>query len=189
MTSRKFSGLVLCICVSFVDLVSAQTLDRSLDTGRLLGIELTQANAEKVREHLWKLGGFVQTQATYRLPNIDRFSSWSQLTDSYYVEFRYNPDGELLQVKRLYRPYSVDSTQSHQQDTQRVAQSLIEEYGPPTAMMTKSVGSGFGYSSYLWRSDQLDIVVDRQGGDGLGNVFVEYRLRERATYGLAQTQP
>ncbi len=140
-----------------------------------LGLDLIKADLNTVRSHLWDIGGFLQAKTTVKQRNIDKFFPWSNLRDSYYVQFRYNHAGKITSVKRLYRPYSQESAHPNNEiKTKDIALQLIKEVGQPTSVTRKGWGGSLKYSAYTWQDDKVTIKVDREGSTKLGNVFIEY---------------
>ncbi len=140
-----------------------------------LGLELITADLNKVRSHLWDIGGFLQAKTTVRQRNLDKFFAWSNIEDSYYVQFRYNNSGKVTSVKRLYRPYSQESAHPNNEiKTHDIALQLIQKVGQPTSMVKKGWGGSHKYPAYTWQDDKVTIKVDREGSTKLGNVFIEY---------------
>ncbi|MDG6778019.1 hypothetical protein QCB44_04775 [Thiomicrorhabdus sp. zzn3] len=165
-----------------------KTLD--LNEVKLLGIKLSDAGLNQVRQHLWDIGGFQQARSTVRQRNIDKFFTWSRLRDSYYVEFRYNHAGKVTSAKRLYRPYSIEASNRRTAiSTREVALGLIAELGQPHQVMRKGWGGTLSYSSFIWEDDKMKITVDREGSELLGNVFVEYQVKTQSEYDVAQAAP
>jgi len=161
----------------------------ALSKATILGIEPTSYNIDKVREHLWNIGGFLQARSTIRQRNVDKFFTWSRIRDSYYVEFRYNHIGNVTSVKRLYRPYAIEQSNRRSAiSTKDVALPLIAELGQPHATQRKGWGGTLAYSSFVWEDDNIKIVVDREGSEKLGNVFVEYTVKNESPYAIAQLE-
>ena len=155
----------------------------------VLGINPAEFNKIKVHEHLWNIGGFMQARSTFKQRNVDKFFAWSRIRDSYYLEVRYNPIGNVTSIKRLYRPYSTEHVNKHSPiSTKEVAVKLIEQAGQPNRMVRKGLGGSLAYSSYEWEDDNIKIVVDREGSDKLGNVFVEYIVKNESPYAIAQLE-
>ncbi|HHT00374.1 MAG TPA: hypothetical protein ENK73_05895 [Thiomicrospira sp.] len=155
----------------------------------VLGIEPASYNIASVREHLWNIGGFFQARSTIRQRNVDKFFAWSRIRDSYYLEFRYNHIGNVTSVKRLYRPYSTEQSNRRSAiSTKEVALKLISELGQPHSTQRKGWGGTLAYSSFVWEDDNMRIVVDREGGEKLGNVFVEYTVKKESPYAIAQVE-
>lgn len=166
----------------------SQTVD--LNEVKLLGIKLSEAGLNKVRQHLWDIGGFQQAQSTVRQRNVDKFFTWSRIRDSYYVEFRYNNAGKVTSAKRLYRPYSLESSNRRSViSTREVVLELIPTLGQPHQVTRKGWGGTLSYSSFVWEDDKMKITVDREGSELLGNVFVEYQIKTQPLYDVAQATP
>ncbi len=140
----------------------------------VLGLDLITANIDTVRRHLRGIGGFLQAKTTIKQHNLDKFFAWSNIRDSYYVQFRYNNSGKVTSVKRLYRPYSQESAHPNNEiQTRDIALQLIQKVGQPTLMIKKG-WVGQKYPAYTWQDDKVTIKVDREGSTKLGNVFIEY---------------
>lgn len=150
-----------------------------------LGLKLIDADLNKVREQLWDIGGFLQAQTTVRERNIDKFYPWSALRDSYYITFRYNHAGKVTSVKRLYRPYALENNNKTSAiQTRDIAISLISKLGQPTSIKRKSSGGGLSYLSYSWQDKDMNIVVDREGSEILGNIFIKYTIKANNPYAV-----
>lgn len=186
---RKISGGWLIAAVLQMAVISVEAADEEnppLAQVTLLGIELATANLNQVREQLWDIGGFMQARSTVRQRNIDKFFTWSRIRDSYYVEFRYNNSGNVTSVKRLYRPYSIEHQNRRSAiTTDEVAEKLSADLGQPF-MVRKGWGGSLSYSSYRWEDDKIQVLIDREGGEQLGNVFVQYTIKEQSPYAVAQ---
>lgn len=182
--------MVLLTAASWIPASAAET-DENTELGeiRVLGLELAKADLDSVRKHLWDIGGFMQAETTIRQRNIDKFYPWSRLRDSYYLEFRYNHAGKVTSYKRLYRPYSTEHNNRRTAVTTReVALKLIPKMGQPTQTVRKGWGGTHAYSSFRWEDDKMRVVIDREGSDQLGNVFVEYTIKNESPYAVAQTE-
>ncbi len=156
---------------------------------KFLGLELLSADVESVRSHFWDIGGFSQARATVRQRNVDKFFSWSRIRDSYYVQFRYNPSGKVISVKRLYRPYSQNSGQPNNEiHSGDIALELMQMIGPPTRILKKGWGSSQKYSAYTWQDEKLTIKIDREGGSKLGNTYIEYTVNTNDPFEVAQQE-
>lgn len=152
----------------------------------ILGLQPAKSNLNEVREHLWNIGGFRQAKSTIRQRNLDKFFSVSRIRDSYYIEFRYNHAGSVTSVKRLYRPYSVENVNRRTPiQTRDVALELSQQLGPATNTQHKRWGGSLGYRSYIWENDMMRVVVDREGSELLGNVFIEYTIKAQSPYAIA----
>jgi hypothetical protein len=151
----------------------------------VMGVKLTEATLDSVRQQLWNIGGFSQAKSTFRQGNIDKFFAWSRMRDSYYLTFRYNNLGQVVSAKRLYRYYSVLNANQHKPiSTKTVALSLIKKLGQPTSTQHKSGGGFPSYPSYRWDSDEISIIIDREGSEMLGKVFIEYTLNQVDPYAI-----
>ena len=154
---------------------AAEPIVKPISQVEVLGLELISADLDKVRTHLWDIGGFLQAESTMRQRNLDKFFTWSNIRDSYYLQFRYNNSGKVTSVKRLYRPYSQESTHSNNEiQTRDVALQIIQKIGQPTSMIKKGWGGSQKYSAYTWQDDKVTVKVDREGSTKLGNVYIEY---------------
>ena len=160
-----------------------------LKTVSVLGIKPAEFNIPKIREHLWNIGGFMQARSTVRQRNVDKFFAWSRIRDSYYLQVRYNHVGNVTSIKRLYRPYSTEhSNRRTPISTKEVAIKLIEQAGQPSRILRKGRGGTLSYSSFEWEDDNIEIVVDREGSEKLGNVFIEYVVKNESPYAIAQVE-
>jgi len=156
---------------------------KSLKDTEFLGLKLTDANLDSVRKQLWDIGGFLQAKTTIRQRNIDKFYPWSALRDSYYITFRYNNAGNVTSVKRLYRPYGEkDSEKNRAIATKEVALTFINDLGQPSSIKRKNSGGGMSYLSYTWQDNDMQITIDREGSNILGNVFIKYTLKKVKPY-------
>jgi len=154
-----------------------------------LGLNLVQANLNTVRSHLWDIGGFLQAKSTVKQRNIDKFFPWSTIRDSYHVTFQYNHAGDVVSVKRVYRPYSlINSNKRSPIDTKDVALKLIADLGQPTQTVRKGWGGGLSYPSYTWQDETMQISIDREGSEKLGNVYIEYVIKTKDRYAVVKDQ-
>lgn len=154
---------------------AAEPIVKPISQIEFLGLELITVNIGTVRRHLWDIGGFLQAETTVRQRNLDKFFTWSNIRDSYYVQFRYNNSGRVTSVKRLYRPYSQESAHPNNEiHTRDIALQLIQKVGQPTSMIKKGWGGSQKYPAYTWQDDKVTIKIDREGSTKLGNVFIEY---------------
>ena len=148
-----------------------------------LGLKLNEANLDSVREHLWDIGGFQQAKSTIRQRNIDKFYPWSTIRDSYYVTFRYNNAGDVVSVKRVYRPYSIKNQNKRGSiETRDIAMALAQDIGQPKLIKRQGWGGGSSYLSYIWQDDDIEVKIDREGSEKLGNVFIEYTIKKNKPY-------
>ena len=185
----QWMGLLLATCLSFLPWAAVYSANEPVDlkTVSVVGIQLADVDTTQVREHLWSIGGFKQASATYHQGNVDKFFTWSRIRDSYYLEFRYNHTGNVTSVKRLYRPYSTEHNNRRTAiSTREVALKLIDQAGQPSRTVKKGWGGTLSYASYEWEDDNIKIVVDREGSEKLGNVFVEYTVKNESPYAVAQ---
>lgn len=172
---------ILCIFLFLVPFsahagIFKEVGDTPIDNVKILGVRIVDQKVETVRQLLWDLGGFLQAKSTLKQKNVDKFFTWSQIKDSYYIEFRYNPAGNVTLVKRLFRYASpLYHNKLHPIDTREVAREIVAQIGLPTQIVRKSWGAGPSYNSYLWDSEKVKVTVDREGSDYYGNIFVEYK--------------
>ena len=142
---------------------------------KLLGLVVTEADMDKVRRQLNNLGGFKQDRATVKHRNIDKFFTYSNLRDSYYIEFRYDANGKVVSAKRLYRPSGERLINEYRDlDTRDIARQMIQTLGQPNRIETKARLGLPGYPSYIWQDEQITIRIDRVGSDRYAPIFVEY---------------
>ncbi|HEY9018982.1 hypothetical protein [Thiomicrospira sp.] len=143
----------------------------------LLGIKLTEADMNSVRVHLRNLGGFKQDRATADHRNMDKFFAYSNLRDSYYVQFRYDANGKVVSAKRLLRRSGTHFNNDYRDlETQQVARQLIEVYGQPNQVIRKSLNGLPSYASFVWQDDAMRITIDRVGSDRYAPIFIEYEV-------------
>lgn len=178
--------LIAAICLFItlpVNSIDEQEVSTDLSNTEFLGLKLVEADINKVRSHLWGIGGFLQAKSTMRQRNIDKFYPWSSIRDSYYITFEYNHAGKVVSVMRMYRPYSTEQNNSRQAiSTREVALKLINNLGQPTNIQRKSWGGTPSYLSYIWQDENMRVTVDREGGEYLGNVFIKYTLKNNKRY-------
>lgn len=185
--NRAWLSVLLTACLMPWSFLHAAADSIDLKTVSVVGIKPASADLPQVREHLWSIGGFKQAGSTIRQGNIDKFFTWSRIRDSYYLEFRYNHAGDVTSVKRLYRPYSTEhSNRRTPISTKEVALKLIDQAGQPNRMQRKGWGGTLSYSSYEWEDDNMKIVVDREGSEKLGNVYIEYTVKTASPYAVAR---
>ncbi len=185
MILNKRLPLIFCLIFSPPLLYSAESTTTS--NIKVLGINLIQADITSVRSQLWSIGGYLQAKDSVKQHNYDKFFPWSTMRDSYYIIFRYNHVGKITSVKRLYRPYSIKQSNRRTAITTReVARSLIQELGTPTKIQTKGWGGSLGYRAYIWQNEKITITVDREGGEKLGNIFVQYTVKTHNPYEVVQ---
>ena len=147
------------------------------EQAELLGIKLTEADMKSVRAHLNNLGGFKQDRATADHHNMDKFFAYSNLRDSYYVQFRYDANGKVVSAKRLLRRSGNHFNNDYRDvETQQVARQLIETYGQPNQVIRKSLNGLPSYASFVWQDDEVRITVDRVGSDRYAPIFIEYEV-------------
>lgn len=188
---RFHYALLLLIGLSFGTAQAKETIPKPdqpypIDQVRLLGLTLVDNDLNVVRRQLWNIGGFLQARSTVKQRNVDKFFTWSRIRDSYYVEFRYDHSGKITSAKQLFRPASIELVNRYSDiKTREVAQELIDQIGQPTSIQRKGWGGTPNYTAYTWQGDQLTIVVDREGSDRYGNVFIKYTVK-RDPYFVAQ---
>ena len=178
---------------SFLNPATAETndekLSKPLNEVEFLGLNLVQANLNTVRTHLWDIGGFLQAKSTVQQRNIDKFFPWSTIRDSYHVTFQYNHAGDVVSVKRVYRPYSLlNNNKRSPINTKDVALKLIPDLGQPTQTVGKGWGGGLSYPSYTWQDETMQISIDREGSEKLGNVYIEYVIKTKDRYAVVKDQ-
>lgn len=165
------------------DSKQVDTSNKPLKETRFLGLKLIDADLNTVRTHLWDIGGFQQAQTTIKQRNIDRFFPKSTIRDSYHITFRYNHAGNVVSVRRVYRPYSIENSNKRTDiQTKDVALKLISELGQPSQSIRKGWGGSLSYQSYIWQDETMQITVDREGSERLGNVYIEYIIKTRDRY-------
>lgn len=149
----------------------------------VLGISPMKATLNSVRYHLSSIGGFLQARSTYYQDNIDKFFTWSQIRDSYYVTFRYDAEGQVTSILRLYRFRSIlNSNKLTPITTQEVAQKIIQQIGKPTQIIHKGSAGMPSYLAYIWKDDNITVMIDRQGGESLGHIFIKYIVNKVDPY-------
>ncbi|WP_052501537.1 hypothetical protein [Thiomicrospira microaerophila] len=149
----------------------------NLDQVKLVGIDLFNANQTQVRQHIRHIGGFQQERATFNHPNVDKFFPVSNLRDSYYLEFRYDANGQIVSAKRLYRRSGVRLINEYRDiTTQDLARLLSAELGQPPKVLRKQREGGLSYPSYIWETEDITIKIDHRGSSPYQPIFVEYKL-------------
>lgn len=177
----RFKTLFLILFLSLFSTVSLAIVP--IKEVKILGISPIKATLDSVRKHLWDIGGFLQSRSSLPQSNIDKFFTWSQIRDSYYVTFRYDHAGRVTSIERLYRPESIlESNKRTDIQTQDVAKKIMAKIGPPTQIIRKSWGGMPSYLSYIWKDDEMTVIIDRQGSDPLGNIFVKYIVNKVDPY-------
>jgi hypothetical protein len=157
---------------------------------KVLGISLIKADMTQVRSQLWDIGGYLQAKSSVKQHNYDKFFPWSTMRDSYYILFRYNHAGKITSVKRLYRPYSIEQSNRRSAiKTRDIARSLIQKLGQPTQIQTKGWGGTLSYRAYTWQDDKVTITIDREGGEKLGNIFIQYTVNIHDPYKVVKKEP
>ncbi|KUJ72068.1 hypothetical protein [Thiomicrospira sp. WB1] len=175
--------LTLACLSSLASRVMGADNPAKVDAVTLAGIELADATMESVRKHLWQVGGFTLARKSNG-HNLDKFFTRTRMEDSYYLRFRYDPQGKLVSAYRLYRPQSThQSNHRGPIQTRQVARDLIRDLGQPTRTEYKTWAGMPGYRAYVWEGETVRIRVDRVGSDPLSPVFVEYAL-ERDPYAV-----
>lgn len=168
---------ILTLIIALISPVSSAAATPVKDV-TLLGLKLVDLNQDKVRNQLWNIGGFLQAKSTIKQRNLDKFFAWSNIRDSYYVEFRYNSTGKVHSVKRLYRSLSIEHSNLRTPlKTREVARKLIPKIGQPTQVIRKSWGGSPSYPSFIWEDDQVKVILDREGSEIYGNIFVKYIIK------------
>jgi len=177
----RFKTLFLILFLSLFSTVSLAIVP--IKEVKILGISPIKATLDSVRKHLWDIGGFLQSRSSLPQSNIDKFFTWSRIRDSYYVTFRYDHAGRVTSIERLYRPESIlESNKRTDIQTQDVAKKIMAKIGPPTQIIRKSWGGMPSYLSYIWKDDEMTVIIDRQGSDPLGNIFVKYIVNKVDPY-------
>lgn len=183
LSSLVFIVFMLTLSANAFAETAENTTNKPLKEIEFLGLKLVDANLNKVRTHLWDIGGFLQAKSTIKQRNIDKFYPWSTIRDSYHVTFQYNNAGNVVTVKRVYRPYSVlNQNKRTPIETKDIAMVLTQEIGQPKFIKRKGWGGGLSYSSYLWEDDNIEVKIDREGSEKLGNVFIEYTIKNNKRY-------
>ncbi|BBP45936.1 hypothetical protein THMIRHAS_13090 [Thiosulfatimonas sediminis] len=150
---------------------------------QFLGLPIVQMTLPQVRRQLWQIGGFKVSRSTRDLHHIDKFFTQSALLDSYNLTFYYNDLGQVTHFRRLYRPYSESSEQGQLLATNTLAKTLAKDFG--AAKVERKGWGGFGsYMSYVWEDDALSIRIDRLNNHPLGDVYIEYRLKQNDPYAV-----
>ena len=171
-----FLGLFLLgICTA-----NAETIPPS--QAALFEHPLQNATQKSINKHFAAIGGFHQSKTSFGKKNYDKYYSHSQLGDSYYLDFRFNSAGQLTKATQLFRPYNDSLVQSVTNDsraltTKDVALKIMQTFGQPTQVERKGWGGFSTYNAYSWEDDNLKILVDRQGSESLGNVYVQYQIK------------
>jgi len=146
-----------------------------IDEVKILGVTVVDQDVMTVRKLLFDLGGFSQAKSTLRQKNIDKFYPVSQIRDSYYIEFKYNAEGQVHTVTRLLRYVSAGyNNRLFPIRTREIASEIASQIGQPTKIVRKSWGSGPSYNSYIWEGEKIIVTIDREGSDYYGNIFVRY---------------
>lgn len=151
---------------------------------QFLGLTVAEMNAKTVRRQLWQIGGLKVSRSTRYQHNIDKFFPRSRLEDSYNLTFYYNDLGDVTRFRRLYRPYSSRADNNGQRlSTRTLAMELAAVFGR-ARIERKGYGGFRPYLSYVWEDDVVKIRVDRLESHSLGDVFVEYRLKQNDPYAV-----
>ncbi len=181
MMSNKQLLLIVCL-ISLPPLVQAAEKTPASEL-KVLGLSLIEADITSVRSHLWDIGGYLQAKSSVKQHNYDKFFPWSTMRDSYYILFRYNHAGKITSVKQLYRPSSIEQNNRRTViKTRDIALPIIQKLGPPTQVQTKGWGGTLSYRAYTWQDDKVTITIDREGGEKLGNIFVQYTVHIHDPY-------
>lgn len=177
---------LLCSSVFVAYSAHAET-EKPLAQTKFLGLPLLTSSTEDVREHFWKVGGFLQAKSTVKQLNYDKFFTWSTIRDSYYVSFEYNYAGKIIKAKRLYRPTSLENNNRRTPiKTIDIARELIADLGNPSSVERKGWGGSLAYRSYRWEDETMRVIVDREGSESLGNIFVEYQIKSHDRFAVEQ---
>ena len=188
MMPNKRLPFILCFFFLPPLLQAAETVPAS--EFKVLGISLIEADITSVRSHLWDIGGYLQAKGSVKQHNYDKFFPWSTMRDSYYILFRYNHAGKITSVKQLYRPYSIEQSNRRSAiKTRDVALPLIQKLGQPTQVQTKGWGGTLRYRAYTWKDDKVTITIDREGGEKLGNIFIQYTVHIHDPYEVVNKAP
>lgn len=168
--------LMLLMMLSVNSLAQNQITEPS--QASLLGIKLIEADMDAVRKHLKDIGGFQQDRATVKHRNMDKFFAYSNLRDSYYVEFQYDPNGKVVSAKRLFRKSGKHFNNEYRDlQTEDIARQLIQTYGQPHQVTRKSRDGSHRYAAYTWRDDNMTITLDRVGSDSMAPIFLRYDVQ------------
>lgn len=177
MANSKQLLLSITLLIFSITAFSAET-PAPLDEVKFLGIKVVGAKRDQIVEHMWAIGGFSQARSSMKKKGFDRFFTKYRMRDSYFIDFRYTAQKELVSVKRLFRPQStVYQNRRDAIQTRQVALDLIEQIGQPTQIQRKSWGGTPSYDAYIWENDNIKVTVDREGSEILGNVFVLYEIK------------
>lgn len=160
---------------------------KQINQASFFGLKLLDSDISKVRDQLWNIGGFKQARSTKRKRAIDKFFISYHVKDTYYIEFRYTSSGKLLSAKRLYKPQSIHFKNKRTPiQTREIALDLIAELGQPTQITTVA---GFRpYSKFKWETDKIKVIIDREGSEYSGNVFISYQVKTDP-YFVASLEP
>jgi hypothetical protein len=170
----KFRILALAFAISSpVSALQAANLEQV----KLVGIDLFSANQAQVQKHMRQIAGFRQERATFIHTNVDKFFPVSNLRDSYYLEFRYDANGQIVSAKRLYRRSGVHLINEYRDlTTQDLARILSAELGQAPKVLRKQRQGGLSYPSYIWETEDITIKIDHRGSSPFEPIFVEYKL-------------
>lgn len=181
MITRFSTFLALSLVTS---LTSMSCMAENLEPKKavLFDLPLAEATQKSINKHFVSLGGFHQSKSSFRQKNYDKYYSNSQLGDSYYLDFRFNSEGQLTKVTQLYRPFNRSLVQSVNADsralsTRALALKMTQTYGQPTQIERKGWGGFNTYNAYTWEDDGMKIHIDRQGDESLGNIYVQYEIK------------
>lgn len=154
---------------------------------KIFDLPLLTSTQKLVNSHFAAIGGFKQSRTSFGEKHYDKFYSHSQLADSYYLDFRFNNAGQVTSITQLYRPYNHSTIHSVDQNsraltTKRLAQKFVAKLGQPTAMERKGWGGFKPYVAYIWEDDAVKIIIDRQGSESLGKVFMRYEIKNNPVH-------
>ncbi|VAW44916.1 hypothetical protein MNBD_GAMMA03-802 [hydrothermal vent metagenome] len=184
MMPNKQLLLIFCFfCLNFPPPLLHAAENTPVSKLKVLGISLIEADVTSVRSHLWDIGGYLQAKSSVEQHNYDKFFPWSTMRESYYILFRYNHAGKITSVKQLYRPYSIkQNNQRTAIKIRDIALPFIQKLGQPTQIQTKGWGGSLSYRAYTWQDDKVTITIDREGGEKLGNIFIQYTVNIHDPY-------
>ena len=146
----------------------------------LLGLKLRTVNTNQVRTHFWRMGGFMEPEASARQINVDIFFPWSRNRELYRLEFHYDPNGRFQWAEARYRWQPHKAVLVHNRPTplttDEIARRLAEQLGEPKSVTLRQFANQ-RYRSYEWEDDTMQVRVDRLDGDPTQPVYVLYRLK------------
>jgi hypothetical protein len=168
-------GIALSLVFS-APVTQAQT--QSIDTPKLIGINLAQADRTQVLKHIQDLGGFLHDRNTAKHVNTDRFFTISNQRDSYWLEFHYNADGKIVSAARVYRRAGRSFHHEHQDlSTEDIAREFVNQYGEPSFVQRRVPPGLPSYRAFVWQTDSVTIRIDRKGGDTFAPILVTYKMK------------